>query len=131
MGAGEGGVIERWPQDLYAGNEIHSTIGTLVFSYGIVGTALFIASFWQLYRLVGLQLMLYLVPALIYGLTHQGLRFSLFWVLLGIVAIVGLARERRVEKNSAQDEVEKPTLSPPLSTTMSSSKEFRLESKHR
>jgi len=93
IGAGEGGIARRWPGEWEL--ELHSTIGTLVFSYGIVGTGLLINALWRLFRLSGLRLLVYLVPTLVFGLVHQGLRFSHFWILLAVIAIVGLAERRR------------------------------------
>ncbi len=82
FGAGEGGL-----QRFGASYEIHSTIGTIIFSYGIVGLWLFCLFLYKIYKMVGISQMYYLIPILLYGLTHQGLRFTFLWVLLGLVAV--------------------------------------------
>lgn len=82
LGAGEGThdalALER-------SIELHSSWGTVLFSYGLVGLALWswlIVSIWRRAGSAGL----YLVPAFVYGLAHDGLRFTLFWVLLSVIA---------------------------------------------
>jgi O-antigen ligase len=85
VGSGEG-AYKRFENDTALGDhEIHSSIGTLFFSYGIVGTLLFAAFLWTVIRRTGLRTWLLIIPSLAYGMTHQGLRFTLFWVLLAIV----------------------------------------------
>ena len=98
LGAGEFG-FERFRNPF----EMHSTIGTVIFSYGIIGTALFFAILWRLYRMAGLRLFFYLAPAFAYGLTHQGLRFSLLWVLFAVVAIIGVTRAEHDTVRQAAD----------------------------
>lgn len=85
FGAGELG-LQRFPMNTV---ELHSTLGTVLFSYGMIGTFLFGTVLWCLYRRAGLANLLYLAPAFVYGLTHQGLRFSLLWVLFAALAIAG------------------------------------------
>ncbi len=81
LGAGEG-AYERF----YAGSkEMHSTFGTVVFSYGILGSTFFLAILWQVFRRAPFKHLLYFGPICVYGITHQGLRFSLLWVFLGLV----------------------------------------------
>jgi hypothetical protein len=93
LGAGEGalyrfvGPRERLMIADYP--EIHSTFGTILFSYGLVGAATFGAAIWCLYRLSSGGLFLHLLPAFLYGLTHQGLRFSFLWLLLAVIAVAG------------------------------------------
>lgn len=93
LGAGEGalyrfvGSRERLMIAEYP--EIHSTFGTILFSYGLIGSAAFAAAIWCLYRLSSGGLFLHLLPAFLYGLTHQGLRFSFLWLLLAVIAVVG------------------------------------------
>lgn len=93
LGAGEGalyrfvGPRERLMIADYP--EIHSTFGTILFSYGLIGSAAFAAAIWCLYRLSSGGLFLHLLPAFLYGLTHQGLRFSFLWLLLAVIAVVG------------------------------------------
>ncbi len=82
FGAGEGGYLR------FAGFskalEMHSGVGTLVFSYGVIGLTLF---FMVLYAILykNSALVFCLVSILfLYGLTHQNIRFTPFWLFLGI-----------------------------------------------
>ncbi len=85
LGAGEGGYerFRRWDDA-----EFHSTPGTLVFSYGVVGAGLFGAFLLGLGRRVGAYGLAFLVPSFLYGVTHQGLRFSTLWLLVAMLGTV-------------------------------------------
>ena len=48
-GAGEGGY-DRFVGGVAAHNEMHSTFGTILFSYGIPGSALFLTMLWMVFR---------------------------------------------------------------------------------
>ncbi|MBL9013839.1 MAG: hypothetical protein JNL83_06675 [Myxococcales bacterium] len=85
VGAGEGDLL-RFVDDPKRANEIHSSLGTVVFSYGIVGTILFVMLFVHLLRGAQPRMIVLLVPVLAYTVAHQGLRFTLFWVLLALFA---------------------------------------------
>lgn len=85
FGAGEFG-LSRFPGEIH---ELHSTLGTLLFGYGAIGAFLFAVILLRLLKRAGISNFLYLAPAFVYGLTHQGLRFSLLWVLFAALAIVG------------------------------------------
>jgi hypothetical protein len=79
LGAGEGGYYRFqsvWPR------ELHSSFGTLVFCYGIVGTMLFVYGVMLACRF-SLTWALCLAPVFLFGMAHQGLRFSTFWIVLG------------------------------------------------
>lgn len=82
LGAGEG-EVERFSDD--RGIEIHSTFGTLIFSYGIFGITFFVIFVWRLTRTIAFDRYIYLAPALAYGFTHNGLRFSFFWFMVAIL----------------------------------------------
>jgi hypothetical protein len=89
LGAAEGVThrfMSEWP------GELHSSPGTLLFSYGVIGTALFGYGLWLVLRANG-GLGIYLLPAGLFGLIHQGLRFTMFWVLVGFIGC--LARSCR------------------------------------
>ena len=83
-GAGEGN------RDRFAGStaighaEIHSSVGTVLFSYGLIGIVLFSVFLWRLLRGSPIKMMLVLAPPLSYTIAHQGLRFTMLWVLLAI-----------------------------------------------
>ena len=88
LGAGEGG-FQRFSN---VSIELHSTFGTVLFSYGVIGAILFGLILWRLYRLADLWVFAYLIPVLVYGATHQGLRFSFIWVLFSVIAVCGTKR---------------------------------------
>lgn len=81
FGAGEGG-FERFESALTG--EIHSSFGTILFAYGIPGLVLFSSFLCLILRRCGATGWLLFLPALTYGFTHQGLRFVMFWVLVGV-----------------------------------------------
>jgi hypothetical protein len=83
FGAGEGGY-ERFESRI-RGSEIHSTFGNILVSYGFVG---FVAFTWLVFvgiRERGLTSYYPLFCALLYGLVHNGIRHTFFWVLLAII----------------------------------------------
>ena len=84
FGAGEGGYKRFKDTTLIGSHELHSSAGTIFFSYGIIGTLLFGVFSWRVIRGGSLRYVLMLLPAAAYGLTHQGLRFTLLWVLLAM-----------------------------------------------
>lgn len=67
--------------------EIHSAFGTMLFSYGILGLYLFIM---LIYKVIGRNIYYFsaLIPVLLYNVTHQGIRFTQFWILLAVVYAV-------------------------------------------
>lgn len=94
LGAGEG-AIYRFKG---ATHELHSTIGTVLFSYGVIGLGLFCYWLAKIGRVAGFMNLSYMFPLLLYGITHQGLRFSLFWFVLALVAAAGVAESRSLAK---------------------------------
>jgi hypothetical protein len=82
LGAGEGGYY-RFNSLLEAG-EIHSSFGTILFCYGIVGFVLFFRFLFAVFKGSSFFELLYFLPVFAYSITHQGLRDTLFWVFLGI-----------------------------------------------
>jgi hypothetical protein len=105
LGAGEGEYGRFKETTLIGGSELHSSAGTLFFCYGAVGMSLFL---WFAVRLVkgaSIWQSMALVPAAVYGLTHQGLRFTLLWVLFVVfLAVKDFESERREagRKSAAQ-----------------------------
>lgn len=92
--------IERHPQYLVLGagevghdrhgdfgGELHSSWATVLFSYGVVGLGLLLHFLFRALRLVRPMDLLFLAPVAFFGLTHNGLRFRLFWVFLGFVFV--------------------------------------------
>lgn len=88
LGAGEGG-LSRFDTTAHVKNmEIHSSAGTIVFSYGIVGSILFVVFAWRVMRRSRLSLLIVLIPTLLYSGAHQGLRFTMLWILLAIFVVL-------------------------------------------
>jgi hypothetical protein len=83
FGAGEG-AYHRFRPSWQPQVEMHSSPATLLFAYGVIGSVAFALLLVRFVRNAGLQRALFLVPPLIYGVAHQGLRFSLLWILLGL-----------------------------------------------
>jgi hypothetical protein len=98
LGAGEGG-LSRFDDTAHVKNmEIHSSAGTILFSYGIVGALLFLVFMWRLIRGARARLVLTLLPPLLYTGAHQGLRFTMLWVVLAVfVALKDEADRPRLE----------------------------------
>ncbi len=87
LGAGEGAVY-RFESEIKG--ELHSTLGTILFSYGVVGFTLFAMFVAQVARVTKWHFV-YTMPMWIYGLTHQGARFTLMWVLLAVIVCIPVA----------------------------------------
>ena len=86
FGAGEGGYY-RFDTFLKAA-EIHSTFGTIIFCYGILGLTLFLRLLKKVFQYSTRFELLYFVPVLVYSITHQGLRSTLLWVFLACIFAV-------------------------------------------
>jgi hypothetical protein len=85
FGAGEGD-FERLTEDAKKqGKEFHSTLGTILMSYGLIGLALFGLLLFVIFAKAPLASIAYLGPVMLYSITHMGLRFSIFWVFLALV----------------------------------------------
>jgi hypothetical protein len=85
LGAGEGG-FERLTQDVEKqGKEFHSTLGTILMSYGLVGLSLFALLLFVVFSRAPLASIAYFGPVMLFSITHVGIRSSEFWVYLGLV----------------------------------------------
>lgn len=85
------------------GYEVHSTFGSVFINYGLVGLGfiLGIVFFWikKIYIHFGAQGVICIAgPPLLYGLTHNGTRFVLFWAL--IATTLGTIGRLRVIRSS-------------------------------
>jgi hypothetical protein len=89
FGAGEGYLIRFH----HLKQEIHSSAANMLFSYGIVGTVLFLVFLRWLLLSAGFRIPLLLVPALTYSLFHHGMRARPFWLLLAIALATGVLTE--------------------------------------
>ncbi|MBA3454750.1 MAG: hypothetical protein H0T42_16810 [Deltaproteobacteria bacterium] len=83
VGAGEGD-FQRFTETDKEALEIHSSAATVVFSYGIVGTVLFLMFALRVVKRAHLRVTVMLVPTFAYTIAHQGLRFTMLWVLLAL-----------------------------------------------
>jgi hypothetical protein len=90
LGAGEGAYERFISWD--PGNEIHSSFGTVAFCYGLPGTILLLMVIYLSMRHLKFLHQLYAMPIFLYGITHNGLRFSMFWVTIAVFAVLGLHR---------------------------------------
>ena len=90
FGAGEGAILERFEKD----NEIHSTFGTIFFSYGIIGLLSFLILILQYIKTNKYSFITFLVPVFLYGITHMGLRSKVFWIILILVMINNNIRKK-------------------------------------
>ena len=87
LGAGEGGY-ERFRSTSFIGShEIHSSFGTIVFSYGIPGVILVLLLIYQSLKGHSVYTIFYAIPIFAYGLAHMGLRFTLFWIAIAILTL--------------------------------------------
>lgn len=82
LGAGEGNTERFRP---YHGNEIHSSFGTMLFSYGVPGLALFLSTLVTVVWRAPPHVWLALSGPLLYSVTHNGLRTTLFWLMLVVL----------------------------------------------
>ncbi len=93
FGAAEGGY-DRFDSEL--AGELHSTLGTIIFSYGIPGALFLVTALIKIIRMEGVISGAYLIPIFVYSFFHQGLRFPMFWVMLAVLFCSGLLSRTRV-----------------------------------
>lgn len=118
LGAGEGHASRFVTLGNRRSFELHSTPASIVFSYGLVGTALFLAATVRVVLNGGLYRSLFLIPIFLFGLAHQGLRFPHFWILLAAVgAAAGSdAQGRRATADAESGHRDRAALVPPALT---------------
>jgi hypothetical protein len=90
-GAGEGLTPAEDPryEDTSLATEIHSIFGTVIFSYGFIGLSIFVCLLYLAIQKNKWVFMLPLLAACLYGVTHQGLRFTHFWILITMTYLNG------------------------------------------
>lgn len=88
LGAGEGNNWRFADSTALGKAEIHSSIGTILFCYGIVGFLLLGAFLRRLIRRASMRYVLILFPAVSYTFAHQGARFSMVWVLFALFMVI-------------------------------------------
>jgi hypothetical protein len=91
--------------DEILGHEVHSTFGSVINNYGFFGFIIFFVSFsiwalrvWQFYGLNGLVCLV--GPSILYGITHNGTRFTIFWLLFA-ASLGAIQRYRRKTEASS------------------------------
>ena len=93
--------------DRILGREVHSTFFAILSNYGLVGFALLVAvilvwfkSLWRNYGFVGLVCIA--GPSMVYGLTHNGSRFTIFWILFALSLVPRPTASRAAPANSGE-----------------------------
>ena len=85
LGSGEGDYGRFRETSAIGSHELHSSLATLFFCYGAIGTVLFGMFLWSTIARTGIRTWIIVGAGLAYGMTHQGLRFRLLWILLAMV----------------------------------------------
>lgn len=83
FGAGEGLTKERFDSPV----EIHSTVLSFYFNYGIIATLLLLLLFLILLNKISFIPIIILIGLHFYGLTHNGIRQPLFWLAHALIYI--------------------------------------------
>lgn len=100
LGSGEGQqwrFLER--TSLSRTYEIHSTFGAILFGYGIVGlTFVGLFMFRAMYS-APLGIWIVVASPMVYGISHQGARQPLFWLIFVLVAIAAYTDKVRQAYN--------------------------------
>ena len=94
FGTGEGSHLATY------GIEIHSTIYNLLVSYGLIGVGLFIFFYFGLFRRAltnKIDLAISMALPMIYGLTHNGIRSTLFWLLLSMIYLMPYVQNEGIQ----------------------------------
>lgn len=102
LGVGEGLKPGEDPRfdDPYFSDEIHSSLGTILFSYGILGFLTYLLLAFSATGFRNPYLLFPMIGMHMYSLTHQGLRFTLFWVFLVMAWIVKEVEEEKHVRSS-------------------------------
>lgn len=98
-------VFGMGPENVFdiKGYEIHSTFMMILTSYGLIGFLIFglLMLFWILdikksYGLRGVVCIC--APSLLYGLTHNGIRFSMFWIIFALSILMSKELNKLINK---------------------------------
>lgn len=104
FGMGKQGVKD------YFGLETHSSIMSMLNSYGLIGLLFFLILiaiwFYEIYRAFGISSFMGIcLPVILYGLAHNGNRFVMFWLLvatsLSLARLRVQARMKNNERNTS------------------------------
>lgn len=82
FGAGEGGFL-RFGYDM----EFHSTLGNILVSYGLTGLFLYLVSIMLALKNSKWKDAYIVLFILLYGLTHNGIRNTLLWMLIALISV--------------------------------------------
>jgi hypothetical protein len=82
-GAGEG-YYARFREGNRVALELHSGLGTILFSYGVLGFVLFSGFILSIFQRAPILFWILLAAIMAYGITHQHVRFTGFWIFLGL-----------------------------------------------
>lgn len=96
LGAGEGG-LSRFGKGHQL--ELHSVPAMLLFSYGFFGVVLILTWVISLLRRDTLIRLAWVAPLGFYLLTHQGMRFSLLWVVMAVVCVMPVGRPQETAED--------------------------------
>ncbi len=110
LGAGEGGLSRFDGESVMSSHELHSSGGTLFFSYGIVGVFLFLRFLWRVFERGTFRTGLLLIPGILYTIAHQGLRFTMVWMLFAM--FVALKHHRQVTARASAPPMGRALASP-------------------
>jgi hypothetical protein len=86
-GAGEG-AYQRFANEGENARELHSSFGSVLFSYGLLGSLLFFVFLARVFKGTSVRDKAILVAGLSFAFAHQGLRFTMFWVVLVVFVVV-------------------------------------------
>lgn len=99
------GMGTDYARNVLGGKEVHSTLASVFTYYGFIGFLLFSSmlfiwavAIWS--RFGGVALICIAGPSMAYGLTHNGIRFSIFWILFG--ASLAMARKAQRYRMSGE-----------------------------
>lgn len=99
LGAGEGAYFRF--HDMGKPEEIHSSLGNILFSYGLIGAGFFMLFFYSVARQTHRYFLVLLFLVLLNGVTHQNIRFTHMWIFVGTAYGVRHLDPRR--RNAAPD----------------------------
>jgi hypothetical protein len=94
FGAGEG-AYNRFGYPI----ELHSTLGNIQASYGIVGTLIFLSFIFRVIKSHNYNYWYIMFFIMLYGLTHNGIRESLLWILLALIHVSSKKEYKRTISN--------------------------------
>lgn len=90
----------------YAGAEVHSSLGALLLAYGAGPLLIFLFMLGILVKRAPLSVGLVVLGVIFYSLTHMGLRFTPFWLLLAVIYVLYVDRlGRRSARNGVSPNV--------------------------